>query len=191
MLHEGPARALAHLVNKNPRRYGGYVIHIGVVMIFIGVAASSLFRVEKQITLEQGDSFEVGRYTLKYDQIKISEDDHIASQAAAIEVFARGKQIDTLRPEKRFYKKQEQPTTEPAIRQTLREDLYVILGSYDQSSGLATLQVFINPMVSWLWLGGFVLVMGTVIAMYPNPAERRELALARAPQNIPDEVIAN
>jgi len=181
MQHEGPAQALGRLVGKNPRRYGGYVIHIGVVMIFVGVAASSLFKVEKQITLEQGDSFEVGRYTLRYEGIKVSEDDHIASQAAVVEVFVAGKQIDTLHPEKRFYKKQDQPATEVAIRQTLREDLYVILGSYDEASGLATLQVFVNPLVSWLWLGGLVLVLGTVIAMYPNPAERRELALARAP----------
>jgi cytochrome c-type biogenesis protein CcmF len=191
MLHEGSAQALARLVSKNPRRYGGYVIHMGVVMIFVGIAASSLFKVEKQITLKPGDSFEVGRYTLKYNEVKISEDDHIASQAAAVGVFVGSRQIDTLHPEKRFYKKQEQPATEPAIRQTLREDLYVILGSYDESSGLATLQVFINPMVSWLWLGGFVLVIGTVIAMYPNPAERRELALARAPQEIAHEVIAD
>lgn len=191
MLRESSAQALSRLVGKNPRRYGGYVVHVGVVLIFIGVAGSSFFKIEKQISLKPGETVEVGRYTLKYDGIKNSEDAHVASQAAIVEVFVGGQQIDTMHPEKRLYKKQNQPTTEVAIRPTLREDLYVVLGSYDEPSGLATLQVFINPLLSWLWIGGITLVLGTCITMMPNPAERRAFALARPSVETGAEVAAD
>ena len=191
MLHESAVQALNRLVAKNPRRYGGYVIHLGVVLMFIGVAGSSFFKVEKQISLKPGESFQVGRYTLQYSGIKNSEDAHIASQAAEVEVFVGPQRIDTLYPEKRLYKKQNQPTTEVAIRPTLREDLYVVLGNYDAPSGLATLQVFINPLLSWLWIGGLTLVLGTCITMAPNPAERRALALAGAPAEMAGEAAAD
>jgi cytochrome c-type biogenesis protein CcmF len=83
-------------------------------------------------------------------------------------------------PEKRFYKKQQQPTTEVALRSTLIEDLYLVLGSYDEKSGLMTLMVFVNPLVNWLWIGGLVMVLGTVIVMSPTAAEQRALAAALA-----------
>ena len=191
ILHEGSVQALGRLVGKNPRRYGGYVVHIGVVLIFLGVAGSSFFKVEKQISLKPGESFAAGRYTLKYTGIKNSEDAHIATQAAEVEVFIDGQHITTLRPEKRLYKRQNQPTTEVAIRPTLRDDLYIVLGSYDAPSELATLQVFVNPLLSWLWIGGLTLVLGTCITMAPNPAERRALALAGAQPEMRGEVVAD
>ncbi len=191
MLHEGSVQALSRLVGKNPRRYGGYIVHIGVVLICIGVAGSSFFKIEKQVSLKPGDSLEAGRYTLQYTGIQNSEDAHIASQAAVVEVFIGDQHLATLHPEKRLYKRQNQPTTEVAIRPTLRDDLYVVLGSYDAPSGLATLQVFVNPLVSWLWIGGLTLVLGTCIVMAPNPAESRALALARTPVGIEGEVVAD
>jgi cytochrome c-type biogenesis protein CcmF len=191
MLHESSAQALGRLVSKNPRRYGGYVVHVGVVFMFIGVAGSSFFKIEKQITVNKGEQFEVGRYTLHYSGVTSSEDDHIALQAATVEVYADGKQIATMHPEKRLYKRQNQPTTEVAIRPTLREDLYVVFGSYDAPSELATFQVFVNPLLSWIWIGGIVLVLGTCITMAPNPAERRAVALARAPTPLTGETVAD
>ena len=190
MLREGSAQALGRLVGKNPRRYGGYVIHIGVVLIFMGIAGSSFFKIEKQITLNADESFEVGRYTLKYTGITNREDAHIAAQAAGVEVFVNGQHIDTLYPEKRFYKKQEQPTTEVAIRPTLREDLYIVLGNYDAPTELVTFQVFVNPLLSWIWIGGLVLIVGTCITMAPNPAERQVFALARTQAEMAREAVA-
>ena len=191
MLHETPPQAFSKLVGKNPRRYGGYVVHIGVVLICIGVAGSSFFKIEKQITVEKGQTFEVGRYSLEYTGITDTGDDHYTAQIARINVFVDGEQIDTVFPEKRFYIKQEQPTTEVSIRPTLLEDLYVVLGSYDVPSGLATFQVFVNPLLSWIWIGGIVLIFGTCITMAPNPAERYELALARSSQMIDGESVAD
>ncbi len=180
IMHESAPRALGRLVSKNPRRYGGYVVHIGVVLIFIGIAGSSFFKIEKQISLHPGAAVEAGRYLLQYTGLQNSDNAHISSQIAVVDVFLNGRRIDTLRPEKRFYKRQQQPTTEVAIRPTLRDDLYVVLGGYDEASGLATFQIFVNPLQSWLWIGGVLLVLGTGITMMPGPAERHALALARA-----------
>ena len=189
MLHESPPQALGRLVGKNPRRYGGYIVHVGVVLIFFGVAGA-LFTIEKQITVSAEQSFEVGRYTLLYTGITEREDAHIAAQVATVNILVDGQQIDTMHPEKRFYKKQNQPTTEVDIRPTLVEDLYVVLGSYDEPSGLATFQVFINPLVSWIWMGGLILILGTCVVMAPNPAERQAFALARASADIRGQAVA-
>ena len=178
MLHESPPRAIARLVGKNRRRYGGYIIHIGIVSIFVGVAASSMFRTEVQQTLKVGDEMQVGRYTLRYDRIDTQEDGHLSRLAAVLPVFVGGKQIDTLRPEKRFYKKPKQPTTEVANRSTLREDLYVVLGSYDPKTQLATIQAYVNPLVVWIWLGGLILAIGTAVAVWPTAMEREVRVLA-------------
>jgi len=173
MLKERAPQALARVVGKNRRRYGGYVIHVGIVSMFLGIAASSAFRIEVQQTLKPGESVKVGRYDLRYERIETSEDGHVSRLAAVVDVSVAGKPIDTLRPEKRFYKKPQQPTTEVANRWSLREDLYLVLGSYDPKSQLATLLVYVNPLVVWIWIGGLVLAIGTAIAVWPSALERR------------------
>ena len=180
LMGEPPATALAHLVNKNRRRYGGYIIHVGTVMAFIGIAASAAFRVEDQRTMRAGDSAEVEGFTLTYKGLRQTDSPHMASMLAEIEVARGGRVIATMFPEKRFYKRQQQPTTEVAMRTTLLEDLYLVLGSYDDQSGLMTLQIFINPLVAWLWIGGIVMVLGTVVSVMPTAAEQRALAAALA-----------
>ena len=172
MLHESAPRALGRLVGKNRRRYGGYIIHVGIVSIFVGIAASSVFRIEAQQTMKVGDEMRVGRYTLRYDRIDSQENGHVARTAAVLPVFVDGRQIDTLMPEKRFYKKPKQPTTEVANRSTLREDLYVVLGSYDPQTQLVTIQAYVNPLVVWIWLGGLILALGTAVAVWPTAVER-------------------
>ena len=172
MLHESAPRALSRLVGKNRRRYGGYIIHIGIICMFTGIAASSMFRTEVQQTLKVGEEVKVGRYTLRYDRVDQQEDGHVQRLIAVLPVFADGRQIDTLSPEKRFYKKPKQPTTEVANRSTLREDLYVVLGAYDPQTQLITLQAYVNPLVVWIWLGGLILALGTLVAVWPTATER-------------------
>jgi len=191
MLQESPPQALGRLVSKNPRRYGGYVVHLGIVLIFIGIAGSSFFKIEKQISLQPGESVEAGRYSLTYTGIHNREDEHISSQVAQVNVFLDDQLIDTMRPEKRLYKRQQQPTTEVAIRPTLRDDLYIVLGAYDEASGFATFQIFVNPLQSWLWIGGILLVCGACITMMPTPAERHAFALARSQEDAANETVTN
>ena len=185
MLHESAPRALSRLVGKNRRRYGGYIIHVGVVAVFVGVAASSAFRVEVQQTLAAGQEVAAGKFTLRYEQITKQDDPHMSRLAAVVSVWRDGRQIATLAPEKRFYKKPQQPTTEVAMRPTLTEDLYLVLGSYDEESGLVTLLAYVNPLVSWIWIGGVIMALGTTVAMWPTLAERRAPAYALGGARVP------
>src|SRR5215831_476075 len=187
LLHESAPRALGRLVGKNRRRYGGYIIHVGIVSIFVGIAASSVFRIEAQQTMKAGDEMRVGRYTLRYDRIESQENGHVARTAAVLPVFVDGRQIDTLMPEKRFYKKPKQPTTEVANRSTLREDLYVVLGSYDPQTQLVTIQAYVNPLVVWIWIGGLILALGTAVAVWPTAAEREVRVVAPGGARVPAE----
>jgi cytochrome c-type biogenesis protein CcmF len=179
MMGERALAALLHLIGKNRRRYGGYIIHIGVVMVFIAITGTSAFRQEEQITLKPGDSFEMGGYTLRYEGVEPRDTPHIAYLPARVTVLKDGRQIDTLHPEKRFYKKPEQPTTEVAIRSTLGSDLYLVLGSYDEASRMATIQAYLNPLVGFLWWGGIVLACGTAVTIWPARTA------ARAPAYVP------
>jgi cytochrome c-type biogenesis protein CcmF len=179
MVGENVATALGHLISKNRRRYGGYIIHVGVVMMFLAITGTSAFKQEQQITVKPGDTFPIGGYTLRYEGVEPRETPHIAYLTAAVAVLKDGKQIDTLRPEKRFYKKPEQPTTEVAIRSTLGGDLYLVLGSYDAASRLATIQAYVNPLIGFLWWGGIVLAIGTGITIWPARLP------ARAPAYVP------
>jgi len=187
MLGEGPARALGRLVGKNRRRYGGYIVHVGIVSIFVGIAASNAFRIEATQALKPGETMQVGKFTLRYERIATEEDAHMSRVTALVSVAADGAPLGTLGPEKRFYKKPQQPTTEVAIRPRLAEDLYLVLGSYDPPSGVATIQAYVNPLVAWLWIGGFLMGIGTVITMWPSPLERLAPAYALGGAEVPAE----
>lgn len=166
MVGEGYATAMIGLLRKNQRRYGGYIIHVGVVFMFLGVTMSSVYRVEQLNTVKQGEEFTIGQYRLVYEDASSDEDEHVARLIATLRVFEGGQEITTLHPEKRFYKKPEQPATEVAFRSTMKDDLYVILGSIDDQN-VATFQSYVNPLVWWLWFGGFVLIAGTAVAAFP------------------------
>ncbi len=178
MVGESAPVALIRLTAKNRRRYGGYIIHIAIVMIFIAITGTSLFRQEKQTTLNPGDSFDIGGYTVRYNGLEQRDTPHIAYLMANLTVFSGGKPIDTLKPEKRFYKKPEQPTTEVAIRSTLGSDLYLVLGSYDDDTKMATVLAYLNPLIGFLYWGGIVLALGTLVVIWPAPRAAREPAYA-------------
>jgi cytochrome c-type biogenesis protein CcmF len=172
MTSDGYLTALLELVGRNRRRYGGYVVHLGVVFMFLGVTMSSVYRVEEIHTVKPGASFKVGDFELRYDGVRDLSDDHVARLAADLAVYRDGREIASLHPEKRFYKRPEQPATEVDYRSTLSEDLYVILGSIGEDRSTATFQVYINPLVAWLWIGGVVLVIGTGICVLPTRTRR-------------------
>ncbi len=165
--------ALSRLIGKNRRRYGGYIVHVGVVLVFVGIVASSIFKLELQKSLAPGESLEIGGYTLTYEGVTNGDTPHVLFTAANVAISSGGRALGMVYPEKRFYKKPEQPTTEVSIRSTLGEDLYVVLASYDVKTGAAIFQVFVNPLVSWMWIGGLVMALGTGICMWPSWAERQ------------------
>ena len=178
MVGESVGLAFVRLISKNRRRYGGYIVHLGVIMIFVAITGTSAFRQERQVTLNAGEDFTLGDYTLRYNGLEERDTPHVAYLMANIDVQEDGRTVDTLRPEKRFYKKQEQPTTEVAIRSTLGSDLYLVLGSYDQETGMATILAYLNPLISFLYWGGLMLVIGTAVVIWPPRAVAREPAYA-------------
>jgi cytochrome c-type biogenesis protein CcmF len=177
MVSETPARAAVNLVAKNNRRYGGYVIHLGVLFAFLGIVGSSFFKTEVQRSVKPGETFAIGAYQLKYLGIKTSDNPHVVTARAHLEVFKDGREITVMNPAKLLYKTEQQPATEVALRSTPLNDLYVVLAGIDPS-GMATFQVFLTPLVFWLWAGGLVMTLGTVVAMWPNVRERAVIAAA-------------
>ncbi len=182
MVAESVPAAIVNLIGKNNRRYGGYVIHIGVVLAFTGIVASAFFKTEVKKSVKQGDTFQVGPYELEYLGINTTETPHLESARARVEVRRNGNPIAMMEPAKLFFKVLQQPATAVAIRSTPAADLYVVLAGTDDQSGLATFQVFLTPLVFWLWAGGVIMALGAVIVMWPNVRERAVIAAAvRAP----------
>ncbi len=176
MVHETRTRALVNLVAKNNRRYGGYIIHVGVMLAFVGIVASSFFKTEVKRSVRQGQSFTIGAYQLTYLGLRGVETAHLEDLSARLAVSSRGREIATIEPARLFYKRPQQPATRVAIRSTPLADLYVVLAGVDDQSGLATFEVFLTPLVLWLWAGGFMMAIGTVIVMWPNVRERAAIA---------------
>ncbi len=168
---EGPFAALVTLFRKNQRRYGGYIVHLGVVFLFVGFAGSALNE-ERLETLEPGDAVQMNGYRLEYKTAHAIPAQHYGGAVARIALFEDGRPVATLAPEKRMYWLEQQPASIPAVWSTLNEDLYVILTAIE-ADGAATLKIRRNPLVSWVWLGGFTFVLGTALVMWPHASPRR------------------
>ncbi len=170
---ENPLLALWRLTTKNKRRYGGYVVHLGVVCMFIGMAASGAYKIEKEVSLKIGQEFNIADYTIKLDRFTQYPTQNKMVNIAELPVYKNGKKIYTLTPEKNIhFKNSEQPVSEVSIHWNLKEDLYIILAGFD-SDQQATFKVVINPLMVWLWIGGIVMALGSIIAIWPN--KRRPL----------------
>ena len=159
--------AAVELTHRNTRRYGGYLVHMGIVFMFIGYTGAAF---NKDVTKEvaPGQSFEVGRYTIKAAEVRQTENDNYASQKLIAEISAGGKSLGTLEPEHRFYKSSQQPTSEVAIRRRLNEDLYINFAGPSTDNTKAVVQAYVFPLVSWIWIGFWVLTMGTVVCLIPS-----------------------
>ncbi|MFQ5722464.1 MAG: cytochrome c-type biogenesis CcmF C-terminal domain-containing protein, partial [Candidatus Aminicenantales bacterium] len=158
------------LIFSNRRRYGGYIVHIGMIMIFIGVAGTA-FKTTVTKNLKQGESIRIKNYEVKFEKLVEYPTKNKYVVAATLPVFVNGKKIDVLTPEKNFYKKQDQPTTEVDIRSTLKEDLYAILVSYSQD-GSAAFKILVNPLTKWIWIGGYMIIIGAIVAVWPKKKKK-------------------
>ena len=167
--------ATARAVSNNRRRYGGQLIHLSIVLIVIGITGSQAYQTEVQVALATGESVEVNGYTLAYQDYvyrQVEEGGNKIRNQAVVEVYRGGRMLATVRPERNLHSNVEGAVTEVALRPNLKEDLYVVLASLEPD-GLAAFQVLINPMVVWLWIGGAVLIVGTLIAAWPTRKRRR------------------
>ncbi|MBI2979904.1 MAG: heme lyase CcmF/NrfE family subunit [Chloroflexi bacterium] len=171
MRDENYLKAFWNLIGANRPRYGGYIVHISIVLIAIGIAGSSLYEVSTEATIKPGESMTIKNYTLTYESKDSFDTESKRVDTASLLVYNGGKLLGRLIPAKYFHRSYEQAVTEVAIRTTLREDLYVILVGWDENDNTA-FKVLVNPMVDWIWIGGLVFTIGGLIAFWP---ERRGL----------------
>ena len=160
--------AMIGLVMRSRRRYGGYIVHLGIVLMMLGFAGSG-YRQSEQVLLDPGESVEVGRFSVRHDRLSITDDGAKEMHTAHVTVFEDGQQVAQLYPARWFYRKYEaEPTTEVAMRRTIAEDVYVVLAAYDMGDQSASFQVTVNPLVNWIWFGFGILALGTGIALLPE-----------------------
>src|SRR3984957_14001773 len=170
---QGMFASMVQLTHRNTRRYGGYLVHFGVVVVVIGIAGAA-FNQDSEKELGYGDKMTIGPYTLVCRSYTDEEFPNYEAEWAVLDVYKNGKQIDTLTPERRFYLASRQTSTIPFIRSTLSEDLYLVYEGLNQDTGHPILKAHLNPLVMWLWLGVWIIIGGTALALVPNaPASVR------------------
>lgn len=167
MIREAAPVAFYRLVERNRRRYGGFIIHTGIGILMIGVAASSFYGQTKDVLVKPGESFTVRSYKLTYQDLNFTKDPNKEVMTARLQVFKNDKAVGFLYPARHFYTNSEQPTTEVALRSFWNEDLYLILAGWDEQN-VATFKVYVNPLLSWIWVGGFIMGFGGIIVLLPD-----------------------
>ena len=184
---EGAGTAFANLLRRNGRRYGGYVVHLGIVLVAVAVATSQSKTVEVERTVRAGEHFDVAGYTVAFGGLRSVSEPQRDLLVADLAITGNGAD-EQLRPSLVFFPNATQAVGSPGISAGLRDDVYTILAAYDTSANSwATIRVLVIPLVSWLWLGGAVVGLGAVIAALPQP-KRREVTrpLVEAPATVGD-----
>jgi cytochrome c-type biogenesis protein CcmF len=171
--------AMIGLVARSRRRYGGYIVHLGIVLMFLGFAGEGYKR-EEQTLLKPGQQVTVAGFTVRHNAVRVSDDGQKQMVTAQVGVTRNGKDIGQMEPAKWFFRKhEEEPTTEVAIRRGFWEDLYIVMAAFEMQDQSATLHVVVNPLVNWIWVGFGVMALGTFIALLPESSFA--FATARAP----------
>ena len=179
---EGPLTALRHMVRVNQRRYGGYTAHIGVIVLTVGIAASSAFRYEQDATLRVGETMTVQGHVLRFDGVWGREEPRRFVVAADIALLKNGQPAQTLQPKLNFYRGTDTPISTPAVRSRLDEDLYLNLMAFDQQGTHVTIRALVEPLVIWIWIGGGIVALGALIAIWPRkklPPQESEVPVGR------------
>lgn len=159
--------AAGHLTMRNTRRYGGYIVHFGMVLIFVGISGAAFNR-DVQMEMGPGSRLSIGPYTLVSQAFTTVPGKNFQAERATIEVLRDARQQLILYPERRFYPASEVTSTMVSIHSTLKEDLYVVYAGRSPENERPVIHAYLNPLVKWIWLGGIVLVLGTGLAMLPN-----------------------
>jgi cytochrome c-type biogenesis protein CcmF len=166
--------ALWRLAGRNRRRYGGYLIHLSVVLMAIGIIGIEMFQTQTQGTIAQGQSLKLDGYTITYKDLAVwdypdAANPQINYARAVLSISKDGKYLGELYPRRDYYYEAQQPMTLPGLRSTIVDDLYIILVDWQPilSTG-TTLKIYHNPLVNWLWLGALLLIFGSAVAAWPD-----------------------
>ena len=169
--------ALARLVWANKRRYGGYIVHVGMVLIFLGIAGSSAFKTSNEVFLKIGEQTSLRNYTITFEKLSQYPTKNKQVTAATLSVVRSGRRLGFVSPAIETYTRGSTTATEVAIKSTLIEDFYAILAGFEITDGTATFKLIIIPLVSWIWIGGAVLAVGTLFVLFPDRRERKRLQI--------------
>ncbi len=164
---ENYIRAFFSLLGSNRARYGGFLVHIGIILIALGIIASSFYNMEKTVTLNIGESLSIGKYKLTYHELMLKQDNVKVSAIAALSVSRNGRLAGAMYPRYDYWFRHEDHFAEVAVRTTPAEDLFVSLvwTGYDPGDKSATFRVLVNPLIVWMWVGGGFLLLGGVVAL--------------------------
>jgi cytochrome c-type biogenesis protein CcmF len=174
------------LIRRNTRRYGGYIIHFGIVVMFIGIAGGA-FNQAREMEMSTGSSIDIGPYHLVSTGMTQDSKPEYDTSFSVLNVYRNGKYITQLSPEKRVYfagSDHEQASTIVALHSTAESDLYTVFEGTNPDSGLPIIKAFLNPLIAWIWIGVSIVVVGTFIALVPNlvrsPVRQRQEDLVPA-----------
>jgi cytochrome c-type biogenesis protein CcmF len=186
--------AFWELLSKNGRRYGGYVVHTGVVIVIVALSVSQHYRTEREVTLHRGERADLGKYSIGFDRVFAREEPQRVVVSSEFPIYVGDKQVAVMSPALKFYNSSQQPVTTPAVRSTPVGDLYLTLMAFDRQNGeSATVRAILNPGVPWLWLGGLLVGIGAIISIR-SPRKRglgirRDAVAAESPSEEEQEVV--
>jgi cytochrome c-type biogenesis protein CcmF len=172
--NQGWMTSLFSFALKNRRRYGGFLVHAGIVFMVAGLAGYGFFQFKEDFQMKPGQEIKIQNYQLRYKGLRSISGSNYEGGGAMIDVYRGGRFIRTLQPEKRSYQKDKPSTTEVAIMSNLKEDLYLILGGWEGDSTIS-LTVVINPLLMWLWIGTGIIILGVLWAALPVRKKDLEL----------------
>jgi cytochrome c-type biogenesis protein CcmF len=179
---DGWLEATWGLALRQNRRYGGFVVHLGILVIALGVAGSQAWSTQTEATLNRGESLSLAGYTIRFDGLQAAEESNHFKVVGTFTVSDRKGPFTVLTPAKKFYPQEQTPIAAVDYRLGFLEDLYLVLGEFARDGAHATIKIQVNRMVSWLWIGGLLLTLGTVLAIVPE--RRRAPAPARAGERV-------
>lgn len=174
--------AFSNLLARNRRRYGGYWIHMGVIIMGFGIIGVELFQQESQLRLNVGETAELGRYQVAFTGTSdYTGPDDLLIREATLQLYERGEYLRDLTPHVELYQRSGQPMTIPSMRSTIADDFYVIVVNWEAiSESSAVFRLYLNPLINWVWAGGVIFVLGTAIAAWPDPVADKLVAARRA-----------
>nr|NIQ53394.1 heme lyase CcmF/NrfE family subunit [Gemmatimonadota bacterium]NIU73541.1 heme lyase CcmF/NrfE family subunit [Gammaproteobacteria bacterium]NIY07937.1 heme lyase CcmF/NrfE family subunit [Gemmatimonadota bacterium] len=177
-----PLRALIRLVGANRRRYGGYIVHTGVVVLAVAVTASWNSKTELEATLRPGETLNAGPYQVRLDDVWAEEEAHRFGVGTTLTVLSQGRPVAELAPRQNYYPTREDPVPTPAVRSSAARDLFVNLLAFENDGSSATLHVVVTPLMVWLWIGTSIMAFGTAVALWPRRIRLPAFARAGDPE---------
>jgi cytochrome c-type biogenesis protein CcmF len=173
LMGERALPALGGLLLRHNRRYGGFIVHLAVLVMAVGVTGSQAWSVHTETTLQKGEQTELGGYKVRFDGLRESQESNHDKVTGSFTVVSGRGAGDVLEPAKKFYPQEQSPIAYVDYRLGFIDDLYLVLGDFARDGSHATVKMQVNRMVSWIWIGGLILTLGTLLAVLP---ERRKTA---------------